>query len=249
VYDIDCARTVERRVTRIRAVTLDAAGTLIRVRRPVGETYAQLALQHGIPVDAQSIGRAFRTVFPRMAPLAFGASNRAGLERQERDWWRTLVRSCLGAHGQHPAFGAYFDELYAYYGNAQAWSLYCEVPAVLTDLEARGIEVAVVSNFDSRLHRILEHLGVRDRFRGVLCSSEAGAAKPDPRIFAAACQLLCTPPVHTLHAGDSRSADLLGARAAGLRAVWVRRDAEPDPDEDAIRDLSAVPPLTLAAGG
>ena len=233
-------------MTSIRAVTLDAAGTLICIRRPVAETYTQLALQHGIPVQTQSIGHAFRTVFPRMAPLAFGTSDRADLERQERDWWRTLVRSCLGAHGQHPAFGAYFDELYAYYGDAEAWDLYREVPTVLAELNARGIGVAVVSNFDTRLHRILEQLGVSDCFRGVLCSSETGAAKPDARIFAAACQLLNTEPAQTLHAGDSRSADLLGARAAGLGAVWVRRDAQPDPAEDAISDLSALPQLAFA---
>ena len=96
------------------------------------------------------------------------------------------------------------------------------------------------------LMAILEQLGVSDCFRGVLCSSETGAAKPDARIFAAACQLLNTEPAQTLHAGDSRSADLLGARAAGLGAVWVRRDAQPDPAEDAISDLSALPQLAFA---
>lgn len=208
----------------ISAVTLDAAGTLIQVRQPVGETYAALAARHGIPVQAQEIAAAFRTVFPRMSPLAFGAGSAQQLDRQERDWWRTLVRGCLGRHGQHPGFAAFFDELYDYYRCAQAWMIYPEVHAVLDVLDARGVPAAVVSNFDSRLHPLLHELGLHARFRAVICSSTAGAAKPDARIFALACRTLGSPPQRTLHAGDSRQADLQGARGAGLRALWIRRE-------------------------
>jgi len=207
-----------------RAISLDAAGTLIHVRRPVGETYATLARTHGIPVEAAALSKAFRTVFPRMSPLAFGTgSDAAARERQERDWWRTLVRACLGPHGQHPGFGAFFDELYAYYAGVQAWALYPEVAQVLDALDRAAIPAVVVSNFDSRLHGVLEQLGVHGRFRQVLCSSEVGVAKPDRRIFAAACEALGATPAATLHAGDSRGADFDGARAAGLQALLVCR--------------------------
>jgi putative hydrolase of the HAD superfamily len=233
-------------MTRIKAVTLDAAGTLIRVRRPVGETYARIAREHGIPADAEDIGRAFRTVFPRMSPLAFGTTDRETLERQERSWWQTLVRGCLGRHGQHAAFGACFSELYAYYGGAGAWALYPEVPALLQSLDEACVQAAVVSNFDTRLHGVLEQLGVHGRFRTVLCSTEVGAAKPDPHIFQAACTRLRTDPAHTLHVGDDRRADLLGARQAGLQARWVRRGEGADAADDAIRDLSAVSGLVRA---
>lgn len=225
----------------IGAVTLDAAGTLIQVRRPVGETYAEIANRHGIPVQAQAISAAFRTVFPRMSPLAFGAGSPQQRARQERDWWRTLVRSCLGRHGQHHAFAACFDELYDHYASAQAWVVYPEVHEVLDQLDARGIPAAVVSNFDSRLHPILHDLGLHARFHTVLCSSEAGAAKPDARIFAQACQALGHDPHQTLHAGDSRQADLEGARAAGLHALWIRRDpAARDPEAGCAADLRAL---------
>jgi putative hydrolase of the HAD superfamily len=228
-------------MSRVSAVTLDAAGTLIHVRHPVGETYASIAARRGIPVQAQDIAAAFRTVFPRMAPLAFGACQPQQLARQERDWWRTLVRNCLGRHGQHPAFNAFFDELYAYYHGAAAWAVYPEVIEVLDALEARGIAAAVVSNFDSRLHAVLRELGLHDRFRTVLCSSEAGAAKPDARIFAAACLALRSRPQQTLHAGDDRRADLQGARAAGLMAIWICRGQQRHiPDADCASDLHGV---------
>lgn len=225
----------------IRAVTLDAAGTLIQVRRPVGETYAAIAARHGIPVQAQEVATAFRTVFPRMSPLAFGAGSPQQLERQERDWWRTLVRGCLGRHGQHRGFAAFFDELYGHYRCAQAWMVYPEVHAVLDLLDARGIPASVVSNFDSRLHPLLHELGLHARFRAVICSSTAGAAKPDARIFALACRTLGKSPQQTLHAGDSRQADLQGARAAGLHALWIcRGPALHEPDADCAADLRGL---------
>lgn len=224
-----------------RAVTLDAAGTLIQVRSPVGETYARLAADHGIEVTAQSVSRAFRTVFPRMSPLAFGASDTATLARQERDWWRTLVRNCLGTQGQHAAFSAYFDDLYAFYADPAAWHVYPEVTTLLDALEAAGVHTAVVSNFDSRLHGILDGLGLAGRFATVLCSSIAGAAKPDGRIFRSACESLGQPPERVLHVGDNRKADLHGALAAGMDALWVTRDGVPAGEARAIPDLSVVP--------
>lgn len=231
------------RLSPPRALTLDAAGTLIRVRRPVGETYAELAAAHGIPVAARDVATAFRTVFPRMTPLAFGAADGETLQRQERDWWRTLVRACLGRHGQHPAFGAYFDALYEHYRSAGAWRLYPEVPAVLDALARARVPVAVVSNFDSRLHGVLRGLGVAERFVAVVCSSETGAAKPDARIFGAACRALDTAPADTLHVGDDRRADLEGARGAGLQAVWLCRDG--GHDGEAVSGLDAVLPRIL----
>jgi len=224
----------------IRGVTLDAAGTLFRVARPVGETYGELAARHAIPADGDRIAGAFRSVFPRMPPQAFGIADPARLDRQERDWWRTLVRQCLGPHGQHPAFGRYFEELFEYYRDAAAWVLYPEVITVLDALDAAGVPVAVVSNFDRRLHDVLRGLGVHGRFRAVVCSTEAGAAKPDRRIFAAACEHLGIAPGAVLHAGDDRHADLEGATAAGLRARWVRRGAPAEPAARSIPDLLGV---------
>jgi len=58
----------------IHGITLDAAGTIIQVKEPVSKTYSEIANRHGIPIDAAAIEQAFRTVFPRMSPLAFGTS-------------------------------------------------------------------------------------------------------------------------------------------------------------------------------
>jgi len=55
----------------IRAVTFDAAGTLIAPREPVGATYARIAAAHGIAADAATTAAAFRRAFAAAPPMAF----------------------------------------------------------------------------------------------------------------------------------------------------------------------------------
>lgn len=215
----------------IEAVTLDAAGTLFRVAHPVGDTYARIAREFEIPVTAAQLNQQFRTLFPRMSPLAFGQCGELELKRQERNWWQTLVRNCLGPQGRHARFADYFDQLYRYYASARAWRLYPEIEAELRRLEALGVPLGVVSNFDSRLEGILETLGISGHFRHIHYSSRSGSAKPHPGIFRQACEMLNVAPAATLHIGDSYPLDLCGAREAGLQALWLDRSAAADSDQ------------------
>ena len=163
----------------------------------------------------------------------------ADLDAQERDWWRHLVRQVTNRAGGIKAFDAYFDRLYAYFAQPNAWVLYDEVLPLLQTLRARGISSAVVSNFDSRLLPILQGLGVSELVGGVVYSTAANSAKPDAGIFRQATALLDLPAAHCLHLGDHPIADYQGARAAGLQALLVHRGA-PDqmPATDCITNLS-----------
>lgn len=60
----------------------------------------------------------------------------------------------------------------------------------------------------------------------MLTSEEAGAAKPSPRMFLMAMERMGDPdPTHYLMLGDSLSADIAGARNAGIDAMWYAPDA------------------------
>lgn len=81
--------------------------------------------------------------------------------------------------------------------------------------------VVVVTNGPVWLQRAkLERSGIDRLVDGVVISDAIGARKPDPAIFRHA--IGDRPPQRCLHAGDSLRTDVAGARAAGLRAVWVR---------------------------
>ena len=211
----------------LRAITFDAAGTLFGIAEPVGETYARVAAQHGIRVPASKADAGFRRAFSTAPPLAFPGASPTRLAAHERAWWYTVVRQALGRPASGPAFDACFDELYEYFATAAAWRVFPDVPDTLAALRARGLCLAVVSNFDARLDPLLADLGVRRLVDAVVCSSHAGSAKPDPGIFCAALAALDVPASVTLHAGDDLVADVLGARTAGLSAVLVCRSGPP----------------------
>ena len=206
----------------LRAVTLDAGGTLIAVAEPVGVTYARIAARHGLWVSAEAAERGFRDAFAEAPPLAFPADSPARLRDRERSWWRAIVGRAIGP-GPATALDAAFDELFAHYAGAGAWRVYPEVPGTLATLRARGLRLAVVSNFDGRLAPLIDALGVGHMVDAVVHSSSAGSAKPDSGIFRIALARLGVEPAGALHAGDEPLEDVEGARRAGMRALLVDR--------------------------
>jgi FMN phosphatase YigB (HAD superfamily) len=101
-------------------------------------------------------------------------------------------------------------------------SLFEEAPAVLTMLQQASVRTWVVSNlaapYGPPLRRLLGGL-----VGGYSLSFEVGAIKPDPAIFAHVCLGLSLAPSQVLMVGDSQRADVEGAEAFGMRAVWLRR--------------------------
>jgi putative hydrolase of the HAD superfamily len=210
----------------IKAIFFDAAGTLIKPSRPIGESYAVLARTHGQEVSAGEIAERFRICFRATPPLAFPDVTAARTEDLERAWWKALVRHIFEPWDPFPGFDDFFAELFAYYAKPEAWELYPEVAETLSALERRSMILDVISNFDSRLRGILEGLGVAQKFEHIFISSRAGYAKPAPQIFHAALAQHGLKASDALHVGDSKESDYRGANDAGLRGVLIERNGE-----------------------
>ncbi len=229
------------------AVLLDAAGTLIRPARPVGDTYAEIAAEHGAELSPGALAEAFREVFPRMPAMAFPPVEPDELDLLERGWWRRLVREVLTRCGASvEPFDPFFDALYARFARADAWRTFAEVEATLARLRGAGLRLAIVSNFDSRLEGIAAGLGLLDRVDALVYSTRCGSAKPDPGIFADALARLEIPATRAVHVGDSRTADYEGALGAGLRAWLLARDGAPPQGTETVRDLAELAARILA---
>jgi putative hydrolase of the HAD superfamily len=216
----------------IQAILFDAAGTLIHLPHGVGWHYRQVAARHGVELDEGRLSAAFAVAFKAAAPRVS-----TGISRPDDDklWWRALVLNVLAAcgHDLPPAvFDAMFEELYAHFAKPGVWALYPEVPAVLDALHPL-CKLGIVSNFDRRLYPVLEHLGIRHYFQTIVVSSEIGADKPDPRIFAAALSTLSVNAAETIHAGDHPEQDWRAAELAGIHPYRVQRP------ERGLEDLPA----------
>jgi putative hydrolase of the HAD superfamily len=205
-----------------RAVFFDAAGTLIRLTKSVGENYALVAKRQGLQLKAASLDRAFAEVWRGM-PLRPATGEPR--EDDDKGWWRELVDRVLdrvSAQVDPLDRDTFFEAAYGHFAEAGVWELYPDVIEVLEEL-APQFYLAVVSNFDSRLRMIFEHLTISKYFRAVFLSSELGADKPDPLIYRRALAISGFAPAEVLHVGDDPERDWSAAAAAGLEVFRLER--------------------------
>ena len=101
--------------------------------------------------------------------------------------------------------------------------------ALVRQLAARA-PVAVVTNGPPDIQRLkIAQSGIETLLSAVVISGEVGVGKPDPAIFALALEELGADPEGAVMIGDNWERDVQGARALGMRAVWIS-GGRPVPD-------------------
>jgi putative hydrolase of the HAD superfamily len=206
----------------IQVVFFDVGGTLVEVNGSVGEIYGRFARCYGIDRDPAVMTDAFTRSFRAQPPLAFPPGTPEDeLQGLERDWWRRLVLEVVPGI---PQFDAYFSEVYEFFRGREAWRLFDDAIPTLVELKNRGLRLAIISNYDSRIDDLLRDFEIERFFDGVHVSSRSGAAKPDREIFLSALRYHQVEPQRALHVGDSLREDFEGASAVGMRAVLLDRN-------------------------
>jgi putative hydrolase of the HAD superfamily len=224
--------------TRFSAVFFDAANTLVHPEPAVGELYARTARKYGVDVSAADVQGQFRRSWETLQAKAVGDPVRYGIgEADGRRWWQALVAETFRPLGMPQPFETFFDELYSLFASPEVWRVYPEVLEVLQALQARGLSLGVISNWDIRLGPLLEGLGLMPYFRHVVLSAVVGWEKPHRRIFEAALELAGVPAEQALHVGDNYQQDVVGAQQAGMYAVWLCRRGGPTADCPVIPSL------------
>ena len=100
--------------------------------------------------------------------------------------------------------------------------------STLAALQASGLTVAILSNGWTEL-QMAKAAAVG--FEGSVYVSESiGAWKPDVRAFEIAVQGLDVSPERSLYVGDSPLTDVVGAKSAGMIAVWADLEGKAYPD-------------------
>jgi putative hydrolase of the HAD superfamily len=123
-----------------------------------------------------------------------------------------------------------------------ALSLYPETREVLSELGSR-LPLALVTNGAARLQRAkLAQTGIDDLFDVIVDSETVGVGKPSPEMFELALLQLGVTRDEAAMVGNDLGRDVAGARAAGVRPIWVHRPADGwgqgDPgDAEQIADL------------
>lgn len=113
--------------------------------------------------------------------------------------------------------------VYEAFGEAECWRAYDDVAPAFKRLRTAGVKIGIISNWDSRLARIFDDLGLTPLVETVVSSAVVKLHKPDPRIFELACKRIGVRPQACAHVGDHYYSDVLGARAVGMTPVLIDR--------------------------
>jgi putative hydrolase of the HAD superfamily len=152
---------------------------------------------------------------------------------------RERAREFLAGHGREIEDAA-ADAWFAAYSTEyqRAWRLHADTLPCLDALAPTRL--GIITNGDPAVQgRKLAAIGLDGRFEHVIASGSFTFAKPDARIFEAACAAFGVPVGQAMYVGDRLATDAIGAARAGLAGVWLDRLGA-TADETAAAEVAGV---------
>ena len=241
-----------------RLLCLDAGFTLLSPRRTLADALSEILAADGHAVTEDEM----RAAWEEADRWFWDEYHRPGNDTWSDDsrieeYWREYHSVMLGRLGV-AAQREVLDRILASQFAADAWEPYPDVEPMLADVRAmRDVKIGVVSDWGSNLRGILAELELDRHFDFVLPSGAVGVAKPNPAFYRLATDAARVAPEEALMVGDSYRADVRGAWAAGMDALWLDRhegmsitpaDEPPPSDVRRIQSLDEVPPIIRGGG-
>ena len=96
----------------------------------------------------------------------------------------------------------------------------------LMKVREAGLPIGLISNGPPETARVWPNTAWANLIDHPVFSAAVGMLKPNPAIFAYACEMLGVAPERCLFVGDGGSSELTGATKAGMTAVLVRGSVE-----------------------
>ena len=98
----------------------------------------------------------------------------------------------------------------------------------------------VTNGSTSMQNRKIDALGIRPFFQAIIVSGAVGIKKPDKGIFLLACKSLNTDASEAVFIGDNYENDFIGAKQAGLQAIWLNQFLTDDDSQYTIKNLASL---------
>jgi putative hydrolase of the HAD superfamily len=209
-----------------QVIFLDAVGTIFGVKGSVGEIYGEIARDFGVSTDSKQLNKAFYQSFKDAPPLAFADVNSNEIKQLEFQWWKAIASgtfAIVGVKEQFTDFDAFFQKLYEHFATAHPWEVYPDTITSLNRWQKQGIQLGIISNFDTRIYQVLQVLELRSYFFSITISSSTGVAKPNPQIFYTALEKHNCNPESAWYIGDSLKEDYYGAKSLGIKSFLIQR--------------------------
>ncbi|MDR2107864.1 MAG: HAD-IA family hydrolase [Coriobacteriales bacterium] len=235
------------RQTGITTVFFDVGNTLLTPAEPEGAVFARAAARSGVQLDAAQVNARIPEMYRYYEQLyeqddSFWADDQRAVEI-----WHTMYEYLCALLDVPAAQRIVIAEgVYQHYLAPESWTTFPDVLPCLEALSAQGLRLGLISNWDSSLRPVIEGMGLGYLFCEIIASAEVLLHKPQPAIFELALRRTGTPASAAMHIGDHASADVQGARAAGITPVYLNRRGERLKDAISIASLAELPALIAA---
>lgn len=225
---------------RFRVVLFDVGETLVHPTPSFPELFARIVGEAGHERDADDVVAASATVMHRFSEASRDGDRWTLTPEASRAFWLGVYERMLASLGL-PSTDGLRESLYEGFTDLGNYALFDDVPETLDALEAAGVTLGIVSNFEAWLEQLLARLGVRDRFPVRVISGVEGVEKPDHDIYRLALQRAGAAAGDVAFVGDNPEFDVVPPAAMGMFPVLVdRRARHPRHDGVRITDLRAL---------
>ena len=195
------------------ALLFDFGGTLDAEGVPWKDRWQRIAREEGIDVPQEEFDRAF---YGATDVLEGTISKTAGL----RGTVDRVAEGLASRLGREQALLRRIGDRFAEDSLRQL----AQSAELLARLKER-YRIGIVSNFYGNLQAVCDEVGLAPSIGVAVDSTVVGCKKPDPRIFQAALDALKASAAEAVFVGDSMRRDMAGARAMGMRHVWLRPES------------------------
>lgn len=219
----------------MKAILFDFADTLA-TGHPCWEWPQIVACrEQGLTVSPSEVKAAIRRIWRDREGCAHPEASRD--EASYTCWISAIEAAILRELGLADGIEAAVRRVIELQSDPASYVIFPEVPHALAHLQAKGLRLGIVSNNGWWLPDLVKQLGLAAFFDAVVTSARVGYRKPRSEIFVHALEAIGATTEEALFVGDDYENDVLGAQAAGLRAVHLDRRDDVDGDDDAISDL------------
>src|ERR1041385_775242 len=206
----------------IKAVFFDLDGTLRHSVPSGGEVFTDYVITLGLQVNEEARLRALRWEHLYWANSVDLRDDLLAHSGETEKFWIEYSRRRLVALGASPEQSLEFaPDVSKHMGEFyRPKSMVPEdVRWVLPQLKQANLTLAVISNRDKPFQDVLREHGIDEFFDFALAGGEVNTFKPEPEIFGHALRRVNLTAEEAMYVGDNYYADVVGARAAGLRPV------------------------------
>ena len=236
------------------AVVFDAVGTIIFADPSPVEVYYRVGKSYGwqgaldqvrerlpLAVQAQFRSQSNSDLLP-VCDVAQSSELPSFLNQdlEHRLRWRSVVAAVF-CELEPDAVQRVFLQLWQYFSKPSSWRAFDDIESAWQWCRARDCTIIIASNFDSRLHNVIEGHRILSLAAHVVTSAQIGFAKPEKGFYEAVAQAANIPANRILMVGDDLQADFHGALAAGSASVWLNRSESHISQRREISNLRMLP--------